>query len=656
MKIFENLEKAGWLSALFVLLSFSSCNYLNVVPPETVDIDDTMINSEATLKFLYSCYSPIEYGNNLIPILYSAFDVAADDYVASQESVYALSLVQWGQMTAIKADDWNEKDTPLYPWKWIYTGIGQCNLFLDLLDKLNPPITEETKRLYKAEATFLKGYYHMRALQLFGPIPIIDKHISQNISINDMPGRSHFDYCVDYICGLFDEAAKVLPATQNAQNFGRATSVAAKALKGRLLLYAASPLWNSADTPLAGWKNTNYETPGYGKELVKSTYDIEKWKKALIANEEALKAARDAGYHLFTIEESEALRQQQGVALPKVPGNNISEEFQQRVMMFRYAITARPTEGNRENLWGTLYSGTIPIYAHVPHYVLTTDNKKDQGAWGNLGPTLYTVEHFYTNKGRIPEDDDSFAKREEWLQSAGLSSNPDIIKLHVGREARFYSWISFDGDEYSSYIVNAGSPLVVDMKNPEKQGYNTGKFGSTNYTPTGYLLKKTVPPNIYWRKSDGNNNRDDVKYPLPLIRMAELYLSLAECQLKTGDESGALENLNEIRERAGVPKLTTSTIPSGKTLLDCILEERFIELFQEGNRYHDIRRYLKGRERLNSSSYEGLNGMFKNPTFEEFNRRTIINQPFTWDDRMYVLPVPTSEIYANPQMVQAPNY
>ena len=53
----------------------------------------------------------------------------------------------------------------------------------------------------------------------------------------------------------------------------------------------------------------------------------------------------------------------------------------------------------------------------------------------------------------------------------------------------------------------------------------------------------------------------------------------------------------------------------------------------------------------------GLNAIAqKDPTFEEFNQRVKVDQPFQWDDRMYLLPIPTSEIYNNPQLVQAPNY
>ena len=44
------------------------------------------------------------------------------------------------------------------------------------------------------------------------------------------------------------------------------------------------------------------------------------------------------------------------------------------------------------------------------------------------------------------------------------------------------------------------------------------------------------------------------------------------------------------------------------------------------------------------------------PSFDEFNVRTRINQPFMWDNRMYILPVYADEVYSNPQMIQAPGY
>ena len=58
-------------------------------------------------------------------------------------------------------------------------------------------------------------------------------------------GRFHFDYCVDWIAKMLDEAAEGLPAVRTkSEEWGRATSTMCKAVKARMLLYAASPLWN----------------------------------------------------------------------------------------------------------------------------------------------------------------------------------------------------------------------------------------------------------------------------------------------------------------------------------------------------------------------------------------------------------------------------
>ena len=80
-------------------------------------------------------------------------------------------------------------------------------------------------------------------LQAFGPCPLITEKVDPNITNDQIPGRSHFDYCVDYIVGKLDDAANVLPATRATEDLGRATSTICKCLKARVLLYAASPLW-----------------------------------------------------------------------------------------------------------------------------------------------------------------------------------------------------------------------------------------------------------------------------------------------------------------------------------------------------------------------------------------------------------------------------
>ena len=174
---------------------------------------------------------------------------------------------------------------------------------------------------------------------MYGPIPIVDDRMPQSTLPGEFPGRSHFDYVVDYICNqkLNDETINALPDVTNAQEWGRATSIAALALKGRVLLYAASPLWNGK-FPYPDWKNTNYETPGYGTELVSRQEDMSKWDRALEANLAALKAAESVGERKL-VDMDNVPSNIRDVPIPYIAGVDTStvegKEFAKRVLMLR---------------------------------------------------------------------------------------------------------------------------------------------------------------------------------------------------------------------------------------------------------------------------------------------------------------------------------
>lgn len=154
--------------------------------------------------------------------------------------------------------------------------------------------------------------------------------------------------------------------------------------------------------------------------------------------------------------------------------------------------------------------------------------------------------------------------------------------------------------------------------------------------------------------TDSHNRRS---YPVTLFRLGELYLNVAECYAALDNAEKAIEYLNVIRERAGVPELKISDVQSGMSIEDWVRSERFIELWGEGHRYYDLRRWLLAPDMLKAGVREGLSVEKKvNPTIEEFNQRTPISQDFTWTDKMYLLPIHIDEIYSDPQLVQAPGY
>ena len=173
--------------------------------------------------------------------------------------------------------------------------MGNLHLFERELERQHPDfLTEDDYNKFYAHIAFLEAYYHFKLLNWFGPCPVMDHHYETDITPDQYPGRSHYDYVVDFICQRLDDAYPNLQeGFAQDDTYGLGNKAAALALKSRVLLYAASPLWNG-EFPWPNWQNTNYETPGYGKELVSYTFSLDKWKRAKDATEAAIKEATNA--------------------------------------------------------------------------------------------------------------------------------------------------------------------------------------------------------------------------------------------------------------------------------------------------------------------------------------------------------------------------
>ena len=631
-----------------------SCSFLDVVPPETEGPDDFLLEAEDALKYLYGCYGTLQKNNTKV-LSYNTLAFGSDEVVGPETVYDNFRKQQCNQISGYNVAGNGGV------WGDYYYGIGYCNKFIsDLSSTEVKNLTNSDKVNYIAEAKFLKAYYHYKLMSACGPIPIIDQQLPMSLPKEQIPGRSHFDACVDYVVNLCDEVYPDLEKdfNSNSRYYGRATKMAAKMLKAKVLVLAASPLWNGS-FPDKTWKNEKYQTPGYGYELVSKSYDPQKWERAEKACLEALEEAQDNGHRLFDLAESEALRLADGIALPKVPVSDpaAKEEIAKRTMLMRYATVAKPSQGNKEILWGCLWlTNEICSWASYPHYVLIRENGQPAGGWGMISPTLQTVENFFTKNGKRPADDPVFPSEGDWFRRAGFEGlQENVINLCANREPRFYAAISFDGDEYSPVIAN-GSPLYINAMDPDQNGYNTDKYGVNNNSRTGFWNKKLVHPNTRYDSWGSDNTGSVIDHPWSIFRLADLYLIYAEACAHTGHIADGLVYLNKIRERAGVPEYTLAEVSDSEKFLKAVLEERFCELYLEGMRLEDIRRYVNGAKYMSHDCYQGLNVLEKNPTFESFNVRTNVEQQYMWHNRMYLQPVPDSEVYANPQMVQAPLY
>lgn len=388
------------------------------------------------------------------------------------------------------------------------------------------------------------------------------------------------------------------------------------------------------------------------------------------------------------------------------------ETFKETVRMLRYLNTTTPHEGNLEIIWS---NQQVPYGMHdcrLPRRVLETTeaNSKWKEGWNGVSPTLYTVEHFLTNNGVTPGHE-STMPISTWYEPAGLTEKDRgrVMNICLNREPRFYAWIAFDGGDYLT-LLNDNEPKLLNMQDPEQQGRGQGE---RNYSVTGFLSMKHVDPLSKWAASNGQwtsgKNSPDV-----LIRLAEVYLNLAECfaemnqrgialpaeydlfpninystadseidnpdlgkvnvseimneyELGANSKSAAMALVNKIRERAYVAPLTEQMIGLTDearnaqrskvwTLVEWVRNERFVELWDEGVRYFDVRRWVAGDEYFAYGMREGLNGLKVKPTSEEWHTPMMINSQYTFHKRQYLWPLYQSEVYNNPQMVQAPGY
>ncbi len=156
---------------------------------------------------------------------------------------------------------WNSVDNPENLWANFYRGIRKANQFLVATDsvnldqfKLDPaPSAQsiyqtrlaEIKR-WKYEARFLRAFFYFELVKRYGGVPILNQTFSVNDNFDNVK-RNTLAECMQFITEECDSAARNLPVVYAlpATDLGRATRGAALALKSRVLLYAASDLFNT---------------------------------------------------------------------------------------------------------------------------------------------------------------------------------------------------------------------------------------------------------------------------------------------------------------------------------------------------------------------------------------------------------------------------
>ena len=256
-------------AAISIAFTLSSCN--GFLDRE----EDSFIDKTATFDSYNRTKQYLTYAYTLLPDGLNRFSREAMLASATDDAEFAIESAEIQQFNT---GSWNALNNPDDVWNRYYSGISKCCTLLENTNHVNLDISRldpdkqveyanslKDIRMWRAEARFLRAYFHFELLKRYGPIPIVTSTLSINGNYENTP-RPTMKEVVDFIAKECDIAADTLELTpwRNVNDaFGRATKGAALALKSRLLLYAASPLYvdfgdtNEANKPtdVAMWKS-----------------------------------------------------------------------------------------------------------------------------------------------------------------------------------------------------------------------------------------------------------------------------------------------------------------------------------------------------------------------------------------------------------------
>lgn len=259
-----------------------------------------------------------------------------------------------------------------------------------------------------------------------------------------------------------------------------------------------------------------------------------------------------------------------------------------------------------------------PDFPNTPDDFNTLPDKAQSpvgsGGWGLSNPTHNFVQDFKMANGKR-------------ITEAG--SNYDANDMYANREMRFYANINYQGGTFKGRELQYWSPGGADSKDAA---------GPNHYAATGYNLRKFLDESIVIDK------QQSAKRPYPLARLSEIYLNYAEAQFHLGNEAEARQYASMVSQRVGLPAITSS----GAELLKDIKYERQMELYFEGHRFFDLRRWMdesKLAEDVLGVQWEKRNAsgaLDPNGTLVMIGPKLIEDRTFLKAN--YYLPISTSEI------------
>lgn len=558
----------GWI---LLIISNSCSGELDQAPAGKISLEEVFLDNDKTMYYLNTCYKYIpDKGCHYFfwsrgPVCWSDEAWDADDLDVNWA---ASALLYNGNASASSHPVWNVdgEDRSKSYWGNYFAMIRSCSIFLTNIGtaKVN---SESDRTRWTAEAHVLRAYYYSELLRWFGcGLPIVREPYGLNQDFSEVTRSSYYEV-VKFIMEDCDAALanSELPWRITTGNEAlRVTKAMAEAIKARMILYAASPLYNEGQNH---------------------------WEEAYTVIKISLANLRSNGYELYNQVNIPATFASEDAFLP----NEYAQLYNE---YFCTSAAYSSTPADRE----TIYQ--------------LADNQGDLANVDGIGailgyktgtcPSQELVDAFETINGQPVLDlSRPYIDEETHLQPNYNSANAlyDPQNPYANRDPRFYASIYYNGsmrkcgwtfDEtpanYENYPASAGNRTrivatwAVDENDPSSGSESKTGLSSTarNKTRTGYYQRKFLHP------FSGNENRLGGSRHKE-FRLGEVILNFAEAAAEAGHTDEAYTAVNEIRKRVGMPDLPAGL--SKDEFIRRIRNERRVELALEGHRYFDVRRW-----------------------------------------------------------------
>lgn len=628
---------------LGLTMSLSSCSdFMNLTPEDQYDEATVWSDAGLAQTVVNDIYGYIQHGSEEVNT-----SAITDD--AFFTHVYGTRDCNQATVSGSNLGWYDRGDCP-FKWTDRYKGIYRANLVLKNIDKV-PPMVGYDLNTMKGEAYFLRAYLYTELVRGFGGVPIVDKIYSiEEASSLSLP-RNNMKECLEFILKDIDEAVRLLPETVSSTNLGRATQGAAMALKARILLHVASPLF--ADRTVNRLECNQYD--GNSKALYEDALDaakavIESGNYTLVdCNAATIQEIAENFHSTIITNNTETIFAKQFVNKSQNADNNVRN---------RVALLHGP---NGYHNW----AGTTPTQDLAMAFEMEDGSLNNQltkaGESSKVSPYLHREPRFYATIGH---DGTAWGRPRS---SDAASYDPTLLgNLQMG-----YYELSSGGDKITAptELDKEGNTVKSETFNGFN-GVDTRKSSIENWNGsyTGYLEKKLIDGTFAASESNFQTN------PYPYIRLAEIYLIATEACIELNRLEEAAVFMDALRSRIGRPDTKQTLAIRKKAFIQTdmrkfLQQERRSELAYEESRYYDVRRWMiapitankpllgitvVGRLKPGKSAslpYEKNSDVW-DYTYYVIDLSYMENR--RWDDKMYFAPIKREETRRNPALIQNP--